>query len=71
METWKPITAAELDALIASQLSGCEPGVAAVFESYKIAPFAAPIERYGRIESVFVVAQKDDEVMYYEDVEGV
>jgi hypothetical protein len=69
METWRPITAAELDELIASQLLGCEPSIAAVFESYKVAPFAAPIERNGRIESVFVVARKDNEVMYYEDVE--
>ena len=26
-------------------------------------------ERYGLIEEVFIVAQRDNEVMYYEDIE--
>jgi predicted esterase YcpF (UPF0227 family) len=69
METWEPISAAELEDLLSQQLTDCEPELVAVFETYKVAPFRAPIDRYGREESVFVVARKGDEVLYFEDVE--
>ena len=69
METWQPISAAELEELIARQLRDCEPALSAVFDRYKVPPFRAPINRYGREEYVFIVARKDDEVMYFEDVE--
>jgi hypothetical protein len=69
MEAWEPISAAELTELLSRQLRDCEPELVAVFETYKIDPFRAPIDRYGREERVFVVARKGDEVMYFEDVE--
>ena len=55
--------------LIAQQLEECSPALRTIFETYQVAPFSAPIERYGKLETVFVVARKDAEVMYYEDVE--
>ena len=69
MEAWEPISATELEELVNKQLNDCGPELIAVFERYKVNPFRAPIDRYGREEHVFVVARKGDEVMYFEDVE--
>ena len=69
METWEPISASELEQLVAHQLQECPPGLAAVFEAHRVPPFRAPIKRNGRTEAVFVVAQRGAEVMYFEDVE--
>ena len=69
MEPWEPISAAELDELVAHQLSECPPKLVAVFEAHRVPPFQAPILRNGRMEAVFVVARKGNEVMYFEDVE--
>jgi hypothetical protein len=69
MEAWQPISAVELGELIARQLRDCEPELIAAFERYKVTPFRAAIDRYGREEHVFVVARRRDEVMYFEDVE--
>jgi len=41
----------------------------AVFSRYAVEPYTAPITRYGRWESVVVVARRDQEVIYWEDVE--
>jgi hypothetical protein len=36
---------------------------------YRVELFSAPIVRYGRTESVVVIARNGDQVIYYEDVE--
>ena len=69
MNDWKPITRQELDDLIAEQLAECSPEQAACFRKHRVEPHHAPLERYGKLEQVFVVAQRDDVVIYYEDVE--
>ena len=69
METWEPISAAELEELVAHQLNECPPQLAALFEKHRVPPFRAPIMRNGRMEHVFVVARRGNEVMYFEDVE--
>ena len=69
MDTWQPITVEELDSLVAAELSDCSVEQQQFFERYKVAPRLVPIERFGNVESVFVVAQIHDLVLYYEDVE--
>jgi hypothetical protein len=69
LNTWRPITVERLQSLIEKELQDCTPEQRDVFDKFRVAPRATPIERYGSIESVLVVAQRDDEVMYYEDVE--
>jgi hypothetical protein len=51
------------------QLAACTPERREVFERYRVSPYRAPLIRYGKKELVFVVAVKDGEALYYEDVE--
>jgi hypothetical protein len=69
MDSWKPVTRDQLEDLAEKELAECTPEQRRVFERYKVPLRHAPIERNGKIEQVFVVAQKVNEVMYYEDVE--
>lgn len=68
-DTWKPMTQAELEQLIEEQLADCEPEQRDTFEKYRVPLRRVPIERYGKQERVFIVAQCGDEAMYYEDIE--
>ena len=69
MDTWQPVTAKELDALVTTQLADCSPEQHELFERYKVVPYLVPIDRQGKTEAVFVVAKTGDMVLYYEDVE--
>ena len=69
MDTWQPISAEELDALVATQLSECSVEQQQLFEQCRVVPYLAKIERSGAIETVFVVARRDNIALYYEDVE--
>ena len=68
-EVWKPITEDELLDLVRAQLKECTPEQVAAFEKHRVPPYAAPITRNGARESVFVLAVKNGEALYYEDVE--
>jgi hypothetical protein len=63
------MTAEEVYSLIDKELVECTPEQCAMFARYRVPLRATPIKRYGKLESVFVAAQRDEEVMYYEDVE--
>ena len=69
MDTWQPVTEKELESLIATQLVYFSPEERQLFESYKAIPLITAINRAGSIESVFIVAQFRDLVIYYDDVE--
>ena len=69
MDTWQPISQAELEALIEKELLDCTDEIKAVFYQYAIPLTRYPIMRYGKLEFVFCAAIRDKEVMYYEDVE--
>jgi hypothetical protein len=69
MEPWTPIEKDELEQIIREDLAACTPEQQAVFEQYRVPLRRAPIERYGKLEHVFIVAQRDDEVMYFEDID--
>lgn len=69
MKSWSPISREELDALVAKELAGCEPEQLSAFSAYRTPVRAVAIDRFGSKESVFVVAQRGNVVVYYEDVE--
>ncbi len=67
--TWEPYTRAQVERIVEEQLLQCTPEQAAMFEQHRVPLRLAPIERYGKDERVFVVAQRGKEVLYWEDVE--
>lgn len=69
MDDWKPITKQELEALIEEQLSDCSLEQQEIFNKYRLPLEEHKIVRYGKNEKVFVVARRDNEVMYFEDIE--
>jgi len=69
LDTWCPITAEELQSLIDEQLRECTDAEREIFERYRVLLRPTPLERFGKPDSVFVVARRGNEVMYYEDIE--
>lgn len=63
------MTADELKEIIQRDLADCDDQQIAVFNKYAVEPYLARIIRYGEMGSVFVVARKEDEVIYWEDIE--
>jgi hypothetical protein len=68
-EDRKRATIAELKQILRQDLGACDAEQKALFDRYAVEPYTAPIVRYGQSETVIVVARKDDEVIYWEDVE--
>lgn len=68
-KSWSPITEVQLKEIINYQLKECTDKQKEIYNKYCIDLERAPIERYGKIEYVFIVAKRGEEVMYYEDVE--
>ncbi len=66
---WRPATIDEVKKVIQDDLPACDAEQLAAFERYSVEPCLFPIHRYGRLETVVVVARKQNEVMYWEDVE--
>ena len=60
----------EVQSLIDTELTDCTPEQKVLFAKHRVPLRATLIERYGNLESAFVAAQRGDEVMYYEDIEG-
>jgi hypothetical protein len=69
MEEWRPATVDEVNKIVARDLKTCDAEQLAAFKTYQVEAFSAPIMRYGKMESVVVVARNRDQVIYYEDVE--
>lgn len=66
---WKPATVEAVKEKVQKDLAACGAEQKAIFHRYFVAPQTAPILRYGRIETVVVVARRGNEVVYWEDVE--
>jgi hypothetical protein len=66
---WQSATIEQVIEIVKADLARCTPDQIAVFEKYRTPPYRAPLSRYGQDESVIVVAQKENEVVYWEDVE--
>ena len=69
MDDWQAATIEEVNHIVVRDLKDCDAEQLAAFGKYRVAPFPAPIVRYGKTESVVVVARNGDQVIYYEDVE--
>lgn len=69
MGNWKPTTEQDLNEIIKGELRYCKPAQLKTWKEFSIKPYKAKIIRYGATEYVFIVAVKDNEAMYYEDVE--
>ncbi|NQD36471.1 hypothetical protein HPT27_05485 [Permianibacter sp. IMCC34836] len=69
MPSWTPISETDLATLLSQQLELCSNEQQALFERHRVTPYKVAISRFGDIESVFVVAEVDSRVIYFEDVE--
>ena len=69
MDDWRPATIDTVNEIVASDLKACDAEQLAAFTKYRVEPFSAPLMRYGKMESVVVVARNGDPVIYWEDVE--
>jgi hypothetical protein len=63
------ITTEAIQKLVEGDLVNCDAEQLATFERYAVTPYLAPILRYGKNEMVFVVARRENDVIYWEDVE--
>jgi hypothetical protein len=68
---WKPATVEEVKTIVQGNLAECDAEQAAAFERYRVESYLASLVRYGKLDSVVVVARRGAEVTYWEDVEGV
>jgi hypothetical protein len=66
---WKPIDLSDLERLVDKELSSCNPDQRLFFRRHRVAFYHVPINRMGKIESVYVVAHFGNDVLYYEDIE--
>ena len=69
MRNWESTTKSELTTLIEKQLADCSALQKAIFEKNRVPLQKCSISRHGKNEAVFVVAIKNGEALYYEDVE--
>ena len=66
---WRPASIEDVQQIVAKDLAACDAEQRATFAKYAVEPYIAPITRYGKNETVVVVARKGNEAIYYEDVE--
>ncbi len=71
MTDWKPITDSEFADLFRNQYAELSEAQRNTLDQFRISFWKATIRRSKEMgdESVFVVAQKDDGVLYFDDVE--
>jgi hypothetical protein len=69
MTKWRPATIQQVKDILDRDLKSCDSEQADIFGKYKIKPYVSSILRYGKKESVVVVARKGNEAIYWEDVE--
>ena len=71
MESWRPITDDEFARLFAEQYAKLNAAERDCFNKYRVAPWKAVIRRseVAGDEQVFVVSQKGNGVLYFDDVE--
>ena len=55
--------------ILQQDLAVCDAEQKAAFHRYGVEPYAAPIVRNDQSETVIIVARKENEVIYWEDVE--
>jgi len=55
-DSWRPITAAELEQIVEDDLTECSPAERTFFAAHRVPFYAVPIRRHGNLESALVVA---------------
>jgi hypothetical protein len=60
MDDWRPATVDEVNEIVASDLKACDAEQLAAFTKHRVEPFSAPLVRYGKMESVVVVARNEE-----------
>jgi hypothetical protein len=55
--------------IVSRDLAECDAQQVAAFQRYAVEFFSAPIFRYRKKENVVVVARRENEVIYWEEVE--
>jgi hypothetical protein len=68
-DRWSAATSEEIEERVERELRACPSDLAALFAAIRIPFRAVPILRSGAHEQVFVIAEQDGVVVYYEDVE--
>lgn len=68
METWQPATREEVEALLEEGLAALHPTHRSRFEQMRVAPRRVPVTSTPG-EFVYVVAEYQGKVLYYDDVE--
>lgn len=68
-DRWRPLTRAEMEALVTQQLGNCTPDQQAAFAAQRVPFHTVPLHRLGDVEPVWVVAHFAEGWLYYEDVE--
>jgi hypothetical protein len=66
---WTPITTTQLEQIIERELLTCTADQRAAFVGRRVPFHSVPIHRLGAVESVLVVAQFPQGLLYFEDVE--
>jgi hypothetical protein len=66
---WRPASVDEVKNIVENNLASCDNEQLRTFRRYAVEPYWAPILRYGKMETVIVVACKGEAVVYWEDVE--
>jgi hypothetical protein len=67
--SWKPITKANLEVLIANSLPACEISARDLFERIKIDPIKIKFQAGRRNDELHVIARCGNKVVYYDDTE--
>jgi hypothetical protein len=67
--SWKPITKEELEKELESQCSQLSKEERSYFNAIRVPLEPAKIERWGNLETVYIVAKKGSTIIFYEDVE--
>ena len=66
---WQPATIVAVKKIVEDDLQDCDDEQLAAFKKYAVEPYVAPIYRHQKMESAVVIARRQDEVIYWEDVE--
>src|SRR6266542_3788757 len=66
---WQLTTVEDVKRIGGEDLAMCDAEQVAAFERYRVEPYLAPIVRYGKLETVVVVARRGAQAIYWEDVE--
>lgn len=67
---WAPANKQEVLTALEEDWVGIDPAVRVRLSSYLVDPRPASIERFGKTEQAFVVAQIKRHVVFFDDIEG-